>query len=110
MERTVLTGLVERVVLPTVFVFACDFGKVFYILPEEERFLREDLEANGVSEVQEADLLVLVIVKPVEKLSNAAVFGFKTPVSDDHLKHIESDMALSMSIKLIEGFLQSFVL
>lgn len=74
MELAVLACLIEGVVLPAVFVDTSTFFAKFDILAEEELLLRKNLETKRVLQIQEAYLLIFIIVNPIEKRTNLRVF------------------------------------
>ena len=79
-------------------------------MSEEEGLLRQNLKADGAAEVHEGYLLVLVKVKPVKQRANLRFFCLKAPVMDDGLKLVKGNVALAVSVQLVERLLQSFEL
>lgn len=110
MQAAVRTLLVELGRLPAAGVAARHLLLRRHVLTEEELLLRHELEADRVLEVEEADLLILVKVQPVEDLHDHGLLGKEAPAPDDLVKLLERDVATVVTIQLVECLPQRFVL
>ena len=110
MQRAVRTLLVVLRVLPTLQVAARHLPRWSDVLPKEELLLRHQFQAEGILQIEEADLLIFVVVEPVEYLFDHCLFGGEAPTLDDFGELINRYVASVMSIKLVESFPQGLVL
>lgn len=110
MQWTIRTLRVKLCVLPAFEVLARQILLPWNILPKEELLLRHQFQAEGILQIEEADLLIFVVVEPVEYLFDHCLFGGEAPTLDDFGELINRYVASVMSIKLVESFPQGLVL
>jgi hypothetical protein len=110
MQRTIRTLGIKLRVLPAFKVLARQILLPWHILPKEELLLWHQFQAERILQIEEADLLIFVVVEPIEYLFDHCLFGGEAPTLDDLGELINGNVASVMSIKLVESFPQRLVL
>ena len=110
MQRTIRTLGVKLRVFPAFEVLTRQILLPWPILPKEELLLWHELQAESILQIEEADLLIFVVVEPVEYLFYHRRFGGEAPTADYFSEFIKRYVASVMSVELIESFPQRLVL
>ena len=110
MKLAVLRLWVEIVIFPAFFVFTSHILGWFHILSEKELLHRTHILACCRSQILEWNFVVLVIIKPVKKLSYQTLSRIETPCSYDIKEFIILDVTRLGFIHIHECFLAVFVL
>ena len=106
MQRAVRRSTVIQCVLPAAGVLARLRLAILDVLAEVNCLFGRDIETDGLSQVQEGELTILVFVKPIKQVTDFILGCFETPVMHELHEPVKFDAILRWHTPLVKDALK----
>lgn len=110
MQRTIRALGIKLRVLPAFQVLARQVFLPWNVLAKEELLLRHQFQANSMLQIEEAYLLIFVIVEPVESFFDDCFLRCEAPALDNLMELLKSYESSVIPVELVKRFSQRLVL